>query len=225
MIIFFFLCFALPFSVVMVSYSRLLWTLRQVSNKEAAHTLYFCWLYWKYNGVLCAWMFFLGNQAAGIWNRKHKSCRGAGGAHGSSDGAGLPSHLAAICCACSCCHDRLQSICRPCHRYHSCVLCKKQHCLQPHHIHFHEQTGKLVWSTLKFTYKQRKRGIQAHAVRSWPTMIVCLCVCFQFRGYTVAAVLCGWNPWSSEPQTSENETTDASFIKTPKKIVPKKSLE
>lgn len=107
--------------------------------------------------------FFLGDQAAGTWNRKHKSCRGAGGMHDSSDGAGLPGHLAAIRCACTCCHDGLQSICWPCHRYHSCVLCKKQHCLQPHHIHFHEQTGKLVWSK----YKQRKRGIQAHAACSW----------------------------------------------------------
>lgn len=40
MIIFFFLCFALPFSVVMVSYSRLLWTLRQVSNKGCAHHVF-----------------------------------------------------------------------------------------------------------------------------------------------------------------------------------------
>lgn len=119
--------------------------------------MYFCWLYWKHKGVLCAWISFLGDQAAGIWNRKHKSCRGAGGTHDSSDGAGLPSHLAAICCACTCCHDRLQSICWPCHRYHSCVLCKKQHCLQPHHIHFHEQTGKLVWSTLKFTHTNKEK--------------------------------------------------------------------
>ncbi|XP_054465653.1 parapinopsin-like [Anoplopoma fimbria] len=33
----------------------------------------------------------------------------------------------------------------------------------------------------------------------------------QFRGYAVPTVLCGWNPWASDPQTSEEETTVASI--------------
>lgn len=37
-VIYFFLCFAVPFSIIMVSYARLLWTLRQVRR----WTLYVC---------------------------------------------------------------------------------------------------------------------------------------------------------------------------------------
>ncbi|XP_041802194.1 parapinopsin a [Chelmon rostratus] len=46
----------------------------------------------------------------------------------------------------------------------------------------------------------------------------------QFRGYAVPAVLCGWNPWASDPQVSEGETTVASLIKS-QKISPKESLK
>ncbi|XP_029011729.1 parapinopsin a [Betta splendens] len=40
----------------------------------------------------------------------------------------------------------------------------------------------------------------------------------QFRGYAVPTILCGWNPWDSDPQTSD-ETTVAS-VSNSKKISP-----
>ncbi|KAM7411787.1 hypothetical protein PAMA_021655 [Pampus argenteus] len=42
----------------------------------------------------------------------------------------------------------------------------------------------------------------------------------QFRGYAVPTVLCGWNPWVSDTQTSECETTVASINKS-QKVSPK----
>ena len=36
-IIYFCLCFAVPFSIIMASYSRLLWTLRQVRDVNVGH--------------------------------------------------------------------------------------------------------------------------------------------------------------------------------------------
>ncbi len=38
-IIYFVFCFSVPFSIIMVSYSRLLWTLRQVSSVNVGHCL------------------------------------------------------------------------------------------------------------------------------------------------------------------------------------------
>ncbi|XP_042348450.1 parapinopsin a [Plectropomus leopardus] len=46
----------------------------------------------------------------------------------------------------------------------------------------------------------------------------------QFRGYAVPIVLCGWNPWASDPQTSEDETTVASPNKN-QRVSPKESLK
>lgn len=51
-----------------------------------------------------------------------------------------------------------------------------------------------------------------------------LYVCFQFRGYAISTVLCGWNPWASDPQMSEGETTIASLNKN-QKILPKESVK
>lgn len=42
---------------------------------------------------------------------------------------------------------------------------------------------------------------------------------FQFQGYAVPTILCGWNPWDSDPQTSADETTVASYSKS-KKVSP-----
>ncbi|KAK2851493.1 hypothetical protein Q5P01_007769 [Channa striata] len=44
----------------------------------------------------------------------------------------------------------------------------------------------------------------------------------QFREYAVPTVLCGWNPWHSDPQISEGETCVASFSKT-QKVSPEES--
>ncbi|XP_029291918.1 parapinopsin a [Cottoperca gobio] len=46
----------------------------------------------------------------------------------------------------------------------------------------------------------------------------------QFRGYAVPTVLCGWNPWASDLQISEDETTVASLNKT-QRVSPKQSLK
>uniref|UniRef100_A0A671VYZ6 Rhodopsin n=1 Tax=Sparus aurata TaxID=8175 RepID=A0A671VYZ6_SPAAU len=46
----------------------------------------------------------------------------------------------------------------------------------------------------------------------------------QFRGYAVPTVLCGWNPWTSDPQTSDCETTVASVNKS-QRVSPKESLK
>ncbi|KAI3357677.1 hypothetical protein L3Q82_016078 [Scortum barcoo] len=46
----------------------------------------------------------------------------------------------------------------------------------------------------------------------------------QFRGYAIPTVLCGWNPWASDPQMSENETTVSSLNKS-QKVSPKESVK
>ncbi|KAG7519812.1 parapinopsin-like [Solea senegalensis] len=46
----------------------------------------------------------------------------------------------------------------------------------------------------------------------------------QFRGYAVAAILCGRNPRTSDPQTSEGETTVATVNKS-QRVSPKQSLK
>lgn len=51
-----------------------------------------------------------------------------------------------------------------------------------------------------------------------------LFVCFQFRRYAVPTVLCGWNPWASDPPMSEDESTVASINKS-QRVSPKQSLK
>ncbi|KAM6981976.1 parapinopsin a [Tautogolabrus adspersus] len=46
----------------------------------------------------------------------------------------------------------------------------------------------------------------------------------QFRAYAVPTVLCGWNPWASDPHISESETTVSSINKS-QKVSPKESLK
>lgn len=128
-IIYFCFCFAVPFSIIMVSYSQLLWTLRQVSAVNVGlHSFTRLWKddtcsYRPYSEVfLLVFWCPIGDQAAGIWGRQHKSCGGAGGTYGSGDGAGLPRDLAAICCHGPCCHNRLQSTYWPHRCYHSWLL-------------------------------------------------------------------------------------------------------
>lgn len=77
--------------------------------------------------IIVIWSFcldfdVLGDQAAGVWSWQHKSCGGPGGTYGSSDGVGLLSNLAAICCYGPCCHHGLQSLYWPHRRYHTRLL-------------------------------------------------------------------------------------------------------
>lgn len=51
-----------------------------------------------------------------------------------------------------------------------------------------------------------------------------ICLCFQFRGYAVPIVLCGWNPWASDTQMSEGESTIVTLSKG-QKVSPKQSLK
>uniref|UniRef100_A0A3Q0S1U0 Parapinopsin a n=1 Tax=Amphilophus citrinellus TaxID=61819 RepID=A0A3Q0S1U0_AMPCI len=156
MIMFFVLCFAVPFSIIMVSYSRLLWTLRQVTKLQVSET-------GSTNRVevqvarmivvmvlafLVTWLPYASMAVAVI----------------------MDSSL-----------------------YVDPVIAT---------IPVYFAKSSTVYNPIIYIFMNR-----------------------QFRGYTVAAVLCGWNPWSSEPQTSENETTVTSVSKTPQKIVPEKSLE
>ncbi|CAB1458109.1 unnamed protein product [Pleuronectes platessa] len=46
----------------------------------------------------------------------------------------------------------------------------------------------------------------------------------QFRGYAVPTILCGWNPWASDPQMSEGESTVATINRS-QKVSPKQSLK
>ncbi|XP_029362750.1 parapinopsin-like [Echeneis naucrates] len=46
----------------------------------------------------------------------------------------------------------------------------------------------------------------------------------QFRGYAIPTVLCGWNPWTSDPQMAEGETTVVTLNKS-QKVSSKQSLK
>ncbi|XP_032377061.1 parapinopsin a [Etheostoma spectabile] len=46
----------------------------------------------------------------------------------------------------------------------------------------------------------------------------------QFRGYTIPIVLCGWNPWSSDSEITEGDSTMASFNKS-QRVSTKESLK
>ncbi|XP_006785899.1 parapinopsin a [Neolamprologus brichardi] len=149
MIIFFFLCFALPFSVVMVSYSRLLWTLRQVTKLQVPET--------SHVEVQVARMIVVMVLAFLVtW---------------------LPYAALAL------------AVMMDSSLYVDPVIAT---------IPVYFAKSSTVYNPIIYIFMNR-----------------------QFRGYTVAAVLCGWDPWSSEPQTSENKTTVPFVIKTPKKVVPK----
>lgn len=115
-IIYLLFCFAVPFFVIIASYSQLLWTLHQVNTRlwiASPHP------YFSPNKALSC---FPGDQAAGGWGWQHKSCGGAGGPYGGAHGAGLPSHLVAIRQhGPRCCHG-FHFIHRSPHRHHSRVL-------------------------------------------------------------------------------------------------------
>ncbi|KAI9530631.1 hypothetical protein NQZ68_000121 [Dissostichus eleginoides] len=46
----------------------------------------------------------------------------------------------------------------------------------------------------------------------------------QFRGYAVPTILCGRNPWATESQVTEDETTVSTLNKLPR-VSPKHSLK
>ncbi|XP_028265233.1 parapinopsin a [Parambassis ranga] len=154
-IIYFFLCFAVPFSVIMVSYSRLLWTLRQVTKLQISET-------GSTNRVevqvarmivvmvlafLVTWLPYAAMALAVI----------------------IDSTL-----------------------YINPVIAT---------IPVYFAKSSTVYNPIIYIFMNR-----------------------QFRGYAVPAVLCGWNPWASEPQLSENETTVISLNKS-QRVSPKQSLK
>lgn len=70
--------------------------------------------------------------------------------------------------------------------------------------------------------RQRTAALDAPPSPRLTVCRVCVCVCFQFRGYAVPSILCGWNPWAEE-QTSEEETV-GSVMKS-QRVSPKGSLQ
>lgn len=127
----------------MVSYWRLLWTLRQVGVRSLArhgpsggrsHLLTI--------RPSVRLLLVPGEQAAGVPGSQHLPHGGPRSSHGGGDGAGLPAHLAAVRRHGAQRGGGLQPP-HPPHRGHRpCGPGQEQHRLQPHHIHLHEQTGQ-----------------------------------------------------------------------------------
>ncbi|KAF3696964.1 Parapinopsin [Channa argus] len=154
-IVYFLLCFAVPFSIIMVSYSRLLWSLHQVTRLQVSETA-------STNRVevqvarmvvvmvlafLVTWLPYASMALAVIMDSS---------LYIDPIIATIPVYLA---------------------------------------------KSSTVYNPLIYVFMNR-----------------------QFREYAVPTVLCGWNPWDSDPQISEGETNVASFSK-PQKVSPEESLK
>ncbi|CAJ1085069.1 parapinopsin-like [Xyrichtys novacula] len=154
-VIYFFLCFVVPFSVIMVSYSRLLWTLRQVTklqvseagSKNRVETQVARMVVVMVMAFLVTWLPYAAMAMAVI----------------------LDSSL-----------------------YIDPVIAT---------IPVFLAKSSTVYNPIIYIFMNR-----------------------QFRGYAVPTVLCGWNPWTSDPQFSEGETTIASVNKS-QRVSPKESLK
>uniref|UniRef100_A0A8C2XEW4 Rhodopsin n=1 Tax=Cyclopterus lumpus TaxID=8103 RepID=A0A8C2XEW4_CYCLU len=141
-IMYFFLCFALPFSVIIVSYSRLLWTLHQVSEGGSTTRVELqvaCMIVVMVLAFLVTWLPYAVMALAVILDSS---------LYIDPLIATIPVYLA---------------------------------------------KSSTVYNPIIYIFMNR-----------------------QFRGYAVPTVLCGLNPWASDPQTSEDETTVASITKTQK---------
>uniref|UniRef100_A0A3B3ZRP5 G-protein coupled receptors family 1 profile domain-containing protein n=1 Tax=Periophthalmus magnuspinnatus TaxID=409849 RepID=A0A3B3ZRP5_9GOBI len=154
-IMYFFLCFALPFSVIMVSYSRLLWTLRQVTKLQVSeggstHRVEVQ----VARMVVVMVLFFLVT-----W---------------------LPYASMAL------------SVILVPSLYIDPVIAA---------IPVFLAKSSTVYNPIIYVFMNR-----------------------QFRNYAVPAILCGWNPWASEGQLSEGETTATSISKN-QRVSPKESLK
>uniref|UniRef100_A0A8C2XI40 Rhodopsin n=1 Tax=Cyclopterus lumpus TaxID=8103 RepID=A0A8C2XI40_CYCLU len=146
-IMYFFLCFALPFSVIIVSYSRLLWTLHQVTKLQVSEggsttrveLQVACMIVVMVLAFLVTWLPYAVMALAVILDSS---------LYIDPLIATIPVYLA---------------------------------------------KSSTVYNPIIYIFMNR-----------------------QFRGYAVPTVLCGLNPWASDPQTSEDETTVASITKTQK---------
>uniref|UniRef100_A0A8C6TLQ6 Parapinopsin a n=1 Tax=Neogobius melanostomus TaxID=47308 RepID=A0A8C6TLQ6_9GOBI len=154
-IMYFFLCFALPFSIIMVSYSRLLWTLRQVSKlqvSEGGST--------KHVEVQVARMVVVMVLSFLVtW---------------------LPYASMALA-----------------------VILDPTLYIDPviATVPVFLAKSSTVYNPIIYIFMNR-----------------------QFRNYAVPAILCGWNPWASEGQQSEGETTVSPISKN-QRVSPKESLK
>ncbi|XP_068996164.1 parapinopsin a [Embiotoca jacksoni] len=154
-IIYFFLCFAVPFSIIMVSYSQLLWTLRQVTKlqvSEAGSTnrvevQVARMIVVMVLAFLIAWLPYASMALAVIIDSS---------LYIDPVIATIPVYLA---------------------------------------------KSSTVYNPIIYIFMNR-----------------------QFRSFAVPFVLCGWNPWASDQQISEGETTVASISKS-QKVSPKGSLK
>ncbi|XP_074498842.1 parapinopsin a [Sebastes fasciatus] len=150
-IIYFSLCFAVPFSIITVSYLRLLWTLRKVSDVNAGSTnrvevQVACMIVVMVLAFLVTWLPYASMALAVIMDSS---------LHIDPIIATIPVYLA---------------------------------------------KSSTVYNPIIYIFMNR-----------------------QFRGYAVSTVLCGWNPWASDQQMSEDETTVASLNKS-QRVSPKQSL-
>ncbi|KAL7399198.1 hypothetical protein ABVT39_021292 [Epinephelus coioides] len=154
-IIYFFLCFVVPFSIIMASYSRLLWTLRQVTKLQVSEVgstnrvevQVARMIVVMVMAFLVTWLPYAGMALAVIMDSSLNI---------DPIIATVPVYLA---------------------------------------------KSSTVYNPIIYIFMNR-----------------------QFRAYAVPTVLCGWNPWASDPQMSEDETTVASLVKT-QRVSPKESLK
>ncbi|XP_047460859.1 parapinopsin-like [Mugil cephalus] len=154
-IIYFFLCFALPFSVIMVSYSRLLWTLRQVTKlqvSEAGSTN-------RVEVQVARMIVVMVLTFLVTW---------------------LPYAAMALA-----------------------VIIDSSLYIDP------------VIATIPVFFAKSSTVYNP---------IIYIFMNRQFRAYAIPTVFCGWNPWASELQISEGETTVASITRS-QKVSPKQSLK
>nr|XP_046252982.1 parapinopsin a [Scatophagus argus] len=154
-VIYLFFCFAVPFSVITVSYSRLLWTLRQVTKlqvSEAGSTN-------RVEVQVARMVVVMVLAFLGTW---------------------LPYAAMALA-----------------------VIMDSSLNIDPliATIPVYLAKSSTVYNPIIYIFMNR-----------------------QFRGYAVPIVLCGWNPWATDPQTSEGETTVTSLNKS-QKVSPKGSLK
>lgn len=90
------------------------------------------------NVLLCTLPFSV-TVTSSMWFHRSPSCKLL--RVGGLTTCDLPGHMAALCSNGPGCNHGLQSLYRPCHCHHSCLFSQEQHCLKPHHLYFHEQTG------------------------------------------------------------------------------------
>ncbi|XP_019963257.1 parapinopsin a [Paralichthys olivaceus] len=154
-IMYFFLCFAIPFSIITVSYSRLLWTLRQVTKLQVSE--------------------------AGRTNRVEVQ---------------VARMVVVMVLA-------FLVTWLPYAAMASAVIIDPNFYIDPviATIPVYLAKSSTVYNPIIYVFMNR-----------------------QFRAYAVPTILCGWNPWASDPQMSEGETTVATLNKS-QKVSSKQSLK